>query len=424
MGDISDIAQAVLIVFLVILILAVVSLLTSDYRESWPPFIKDFFDFFETSVDGLFGWSTKTPNTSTDTPDGTESKEPSDNTGIDDPAVLAKIMDITAVKPKRNNPAKGFIVKLGTSRKINQFREFIPDGAWSALPTSDGKRWIRLMSWAENRMSIADSPYPDSGDVNGKAVYGWSPCTKQGSGYDNGSSWLMSTYRISGKHLIGFVHFEQRSQNCGPGSVTVKSMGVIHSYDDGNTWSQQEQTLTDPDFLNDTRDFGGVGDGCGFRDYWNNRWIMLFTGNGGLNAAASSDTNGKRGSWKAWNGSSFSLDCLPAARNQRKNLPGLTVDGANPCVSWNTYLQSYVCMWHQWEGGIVCAISADGISWIGQKLIFPNSRFGNGRVIWYPSLFGAGTNFTGKNCKLLVADCAPGCSSRSAEVVDIEFTRT
>jgi hypothetical protein len=391
-----------------------------EMQNELPGFIRDplnivlvFFGLKEKGPEESVTSVTETSVTETQIPTPTATLE------VTLDSQLATERDIEKIIPLRRSPAKTWGVTLGRHVFVTKPIEWWPDSAQVAIRNSQNTKWININTYAQNFKRESDSPFPNG--VRGTSIAGWIPC-RGGEAMNNGGVWIMSVYRLKGSRLVAFVHFEARPNGC-PGP-TMKSLGVMYSDNDGDTWSRPVQVISDNSWLQDPM-WGGVGDGAVLRDYFNKRWIFIFHHGGGLSGAASNDLEGGPGTWKVWDGRGFILPALPSTRSQRRLLPGLNVDGANPHIHWNTFLQQYVLFYHSWANGIYAAVSDDGINWKGLRQVIRPNQYGRPRP-WYPTMYSetGGTHFCGENGKLLIANCSEGCSQRESLLIDVTFTRT
>jgi hypothetical protein len=93
----------------------------------------------------------------------------------------------------------------------------------------------------------------------------------------------------------------------------------------------------------------------------------------------------------------------PGIGGQHSYLPGAISQwpntGANPSISWNTYLNKWLMVYHSWQGAVMVTASLDLINWETPRQVVAGSQSG-GRA-WYPQTIGdLGDRVTGQRMKL------------------------
>ncbi|MBF0442798.1 MAG: hypothetical protein HQK54_12910 [Oligoflexales bacterium] len=276
-----------------------------------------------------------------------------------------------------------------------------------------------MMFWSEfeNYRSVGNTPFPEDQRLTpAKAVSGgrykdiYPTDTWNKANFDNGGSWLMSVFRLSGDRLIGFVHCEYHWYEW---SSAHKSIAVSYSNDNGLTWSKNVQILTGSDPVPDKAGWGGIGDFNVVKDEKTKRWVMYF--GGGM--AVSSDPEGKPGTWFKYLKGSFSS---PGLGGGWDDLPGIQKNpGANFSVHWNTYLGKWVAVWGGWDSISYISASDDMINWETPR-VAARSALGGGRA-WYPNIIGETDLIVGQNARLYYSDISD--STRKFMGNTIRFVR-
>lgn len=268
------------------------------------------------------------------------------------------------------------------SSSISALKGYYPDGKLCTIQTGENQ-W--QMFWAEKNdyLTISSSPWPEdhcSQVKNSNMVFGKDKLQEhsehQITNFNENGSWFIGVFPLNqendGKY-VGFFHAESHYDNKG---TAHKSIGAAYSDDSGKNWKNVQPIILSEQAKGSTPDWTGIGDGCVIRDRTNSRWICYYQGKakdaGGsianrLCMAASDSLNGATGTWKKWDGQSFSI---PACNTETmtggrecaiKNLS--KVPGANPSVSWNEYLQMYVMVYASWSREIYISFSNDAINW-------------------------------------------------------------
>lgn len=194
------------------------------------------------------------------------------------------------------------------------------------------------------------------------------------NGFTDGGMWTIGVHSLAGSKMAAFFHAESHysSDDC-----QYKSIGVSYSTDNGKTWDKGTKIISGPEPKPAVGEGGGksygLGDGCVVWNEAKKMWICYYSGyceNPGdfvITMAASTDPEGKPGTWKKWDGSAFTLEAcnqntgLGAKDVKIANLD--TYHGGNPSVMYNTELKVWVMAFHSWQRRIVIATSQDGISW-------------------------------------------------------------
>lgn len=294
------------------------------------------------------------------------------------------------------------------SSATHDIKDWLPDG--KLVPVKKGSDW--QLFWAEyvDILTVASTPWPEDHAEQltiANEVYG----KKDGNNvvdkitdFNENGSWFIGVYPLndSGKY-VGFYHAESHRD----GGIAHKSIGVTYSDDYGKTWHDSAPIIVGSQTKSESTGWSGLGDGCVIRDETNNRWLCYYQGKipGAQNSiclAMSEDPEAKSGTWKKWNGHSFSVEAYnPETKKGGQNyaLENLRLKpGANPSVMWNTYLNKWVMVYHGWSPKkVYIAFSKDGINWG-----YPSSVIGGtDNPIWYPNLISSeGDLVGGKELKL------------------------
>jgi len=134
----------------------------------------------------------------------------------------------------------------------------------------------------------------------------------------------------------------------------------------------------------DSPAWSGIGDSGAIWDRDNNRWVMFFQ-DISLQVAISTDPEGKPGTWFKYAGEKGFTE--PGLGGKAIAVPVLNAyPGGNPSVHWNTYLKTYVIVWHGWEPPkVYISTSQDLVTWTKPKTLVDN-KFDS--KVWYPTLVG------------------------------------
>lgn len=288
------------------------------------------------------------------------------------------------------------------STSTHYIKDWLPDG--KLIPVKRDSNW--QLFWAENVdiLTEASTPWPEDhagqlttanevyGIKNGKNV------VDEITGFNENGSWFIGVYPLnnSGKY-VGFYHAESHRD----GGIAHKSIGVTYSDDYGKTWHDSAPIIVGSQTKSESTGWSGLGDGCVIYDKNNKRWLCYYQGkvSGAQNSiclAMSDDPEAKSGTWKKWNGGSFSVEAYnPETKKGGANhaLSNLRLrPGANPSVMWNTYLNKWVMVYHGWDPKkVYIAFSKDGINWGN-----PSSVIGGAdNPIWYPNLISTEGDLVG-----------------------------
>lgn len=289
------------------------------------------------------------------------------------------------------------------SSSTHYIKDWLPDG--KLVPVKKGSNW--QLFWAEkvDILTEALTPWPEdhAGQLTiANEVYGKKNENKVVdiiTDFNENGSWFIGVYPLnnSGKY-VGFYHAESHRDNKG---TAHKSIGVTYSDDYGKTWHDSAPIIVDTLTKSESTGWSGLGDGCVIYDKDNKRWLCYYQGkvSGAQNSiclAMSDDPEAKSGTWKKWNGGSFSVEAYnPKTKKGGANhaLSNLRLrPGANPSVMWNTYLNKWVMVYHGWDPKkVYIAFSKDGINWGNPSTVIG----GADNPIWYPNLISTEGDLVG-----------------------------
>ena len=131
-------------------------------------------------------------------------------------------------------------------------------------------------------------------------------------GFTDGGMWLIGVHELTPGKLVGYFHAESHY----PGVASqYKSIGVAYSADGGKTWDKGTKIISGPDPKPAEGEGNGksygLGDGCVVWNEARRQWICYYSGfcpdphDFVLTMAASSDPEGKPGTWKKCDGNDF-----------------------------------------------------------------------------------------------------------------------
>lgn len=268
--------------------------------------------------------------------------------------------------------------------------DYIPDGKLCVV--KNGTEYQMFWAECDSYRTTASTPYVEDhiSQVNGtNLVFGKSSKEAKIPDVNENGSWFIGVFPLDGAgNYVGFFHGESHWDNTG--APAHKSVCVTYSSDYGETWKDSAPIIVDEP-KGSSPDWTGVGDGCVVWDAQNKRWLCYYQGRNewGLNTiciAASKDPKGASGTWKKWDGTSFSQDAYnPKTRRGGKN-HGISafgkVRGANPSVMWNTYLNKWIMVYATWGHRICLSSSSDGVHWTKPQEIMGSDE----HPAWYPNL--------------------------------------
>lgn len=155
-------------------------------------------------------------------------------------------------------------------------------------------------------------------------------------------------------------------------------------------------------------------------DAENKRWIMYFNEHW-MGLAISTDPNGMPGSWSKWNGWTYGYN-QPGLGGSFVPLPGLAdVPGANPSISWNTYLSKFVMVYSGWDYKLHISASHDGIQWDQVRTLTGSVDWTRA---WYPTLMSDnGPYISFKDVAIYYADRFHGWDQRKIVKKTLHFQR-
>ncbi|GAA3259583.1 hypothetical protein ACFO1B_54430 [Dactylosporangium siamense] len=296
---------------------------------------------------------------------------------------------------------------------------WMPDGHISVLADGPG-RWIMFWAEFENYRTVGTTPFPEDQTVREPSgrVFGGRDDPNR-CGWDNGGSWLMRVFRLSGSRLVAYYHAEDWWCGADLGKALWASVAVTYSEDNGRTWAPGRQIITSATPRPATPVFGGAGDNDVVYDAYNRRWICYYHDGGRLHMAASYDPAGAPGTWRKWDGTGFTVPGIGGADHSIDAF--LPHEGHNPSVTWNGYLDRWVMVYAGWDGRTYLSSSVGLLNWTPPVLLLapapPYDR------IWYPTLIGdGGDQSSGRDVRLYYARMRPGTGVRDFMSVPITFT--
>lgn len=222
--------------------------------------------------------------------------------------------------------------------------------------------------------------------------------SEEQKGFTDGGMWAIGMHQIPDGRLACFFHAESHFQDV---LVTAyKSVGVAYSSDGGRTWDKGTKILSGPNPKPVSAEAGGrsygLGDGC---VVWNGKygkWICYYCGARDGNTdyllcmAASDDPSAAPGTWKKWDGKAFTLEgCNSSTGLGGKDVAvdGLSkIKGGNPSVSWNTYLNKWIMVYHSWSREVIISTSEDGLVWDTPQVLVSKSM--EPKLCVMPNLIG------------------------------------
>jgi len=269
---------------------------------------------------------------------------------------------------------KGLILKSPIT-VVQQPSNMPKYGYWpetKLIPIKKGNSWQMFWANSVDYLTGASSPWPEDQILNigsAKTVFG-----KGFSSIPNvneNGSWFIAVFPKENGHYVGFFHGESHWE--GGGGTAYKTLGVAYSDDYGVTWKDAAPILTDDDPKGETPSWSGLGDGCVVWDEKTERYICYYQsipssgGSSTLCMAASSDPEGRSGTWKKWDGEDFTIE----GYNKETGLggPNVAVDkltaypGGNPSIIWSTYLNKWVLAYYSWKKMIFMSFSDDCLHW-------------------------------------------------------------
>jgi hypothetical protein len=304
-----------------------------------------------------------------------------------------------------------------------------PDGHLSSLPSASGG-WQMYWSNAENYRSIGSGPHAEEQTQIEPAVpypniYFGGRTGKPG--FDNGGKWLSSVHASpdgNPSHLVAFYHAEDGYWPYqGAGNAAWTSIGLAHSFDNGQTWKDYGQILTSAGRPSDEEGIanqvhGGIGNhGC---IYHNSVWTCIFSSNPDhtFGIAVSYDAFARPGTWKKLLNGKLSGEGLGG---DYSTLPGLK-PGLTPSIMFNKEIDQYIMAYGTWEDGIHIASSSDLVNWTGDRLLVKPTF---GQRAWYPSLISSeGSYIGGGDLSIYYADgLSPGGDVRQLTKMNLKIDR-
>jgi hypothetical protein len=289
--------------------------------------------------------------------------------------------------------------KLGGAREVPPpipaipKQQFLPDGHLTVFQ-DDSEVW---MFW----------PFEDSYRTSGSSIFEMrDPIVSLPRGpagrFDSGGAWLYTVLQGREGRLLGFYHAEDRSFPLSPESnfIAYKSIARCTSDDFGESWQNREQILTSRQPKPQRAKWSGLGDHCIVWDHDKRRLVCFYQEGGLLHMAESRDSQGHPGTWKKWYRGGFTE---PGLGGRSKPIPAFAKHpGGNPSVLWNTFLERWLIVWHQWRGDLWISSSRDLMEWTPPKILL-KKPWPRGKT-WYPTLLGSSDKTGGEKLLLLYAE--------------------
>lgn len=289
--------------------------------------------------------------------------------------------------------------------------QFMLDGKISVIKNKDSYTTIYSSAfsmwqdgcstpWLEDNIA----KLTDSNKFIGKGI------TSPINGFTDGGMWTIGVHSLAGSKIAAFFHAESHFPS---GDCQYKSIGLAYSSDGGKTFDKGTKIISGPEPKPAVGEGGGksygLGDGCVVWNEEKKMWICYYSAycedpaDFVITMAASTDPEGKPGTWKKWDGSNFTLEAcdqntgLGAKDIKIANLD--TYHGGNPSVMYNTVLKAWVMSYHSWQRRLVISTSPDGISWEKPSIIVGIEDEKDGAM--YPNFISLeGDLKSGKNFRL------------------------
>lgn len=280
-----------------------------------------------------------------------------------------------------------------------------PDGHITFTP-EDGQ-WTLYFPNSSSFRATASNPDPEQVILNPTTPILGGRNPNNINHPDSGGSWLMSVFNVGGNNRIGLLHNEDHYFELGDPNnyIAHKSMAIRCSTDSGITWTNQETVLQSENKNSQTPLWTGLGDGHMVWDWQNSQWMAFFQNgtqseNNKISAAINKSKDASVEGWKKWDSSNFTVNGLSGYGAPLGN----SFEGANPSVSWNTYLNKWVMVYGSWEGQIMISYADTLPHFSTPKVLISGLSFEgiSADKLWYPTLASevTGSEVTGQENKL------------------------
>lgn len=262
--------------------------------------------------------------------------------------------------------------------------KFILDGKVTVGKFGGSQKFTTVWSSSFSMMQEGcDTPWLEDNieSLSQSDVFLGNGCSEVQDGFTDGGMWAIGTHQIPDGRLACFFHAESHFPDVL--LTAYKSIGIAYSSDGGKTWDKGTKILSGPSPKPVSAEAGGrsygLGDGCVVWNEKYGKWICYYCGAQDGNTdyllcmAASEDPSAAPGTWKKWNGKDFTLegcDSSTGLGGRDVAVAGLSrIKGGNPSVSWNTYLNKWIMVYHSWAREVVLSTSEDGLVWTTPRVI-------------------------------------------------------
>lgn len=311
---------------------------------------------------------------------------------------------------------QNFQLALGTEKNLSLLSKGIqwtPDGHITYVTFPDG---VRRYFIAGNQKTYTidvnskDSPTLAGNILNNtlqiKANFGPDPSVYYRDNYSTIDS-VIQTQSSNPKHLIAFTQNEEqlrKPDGTYDYSNFTSSIGLLESYDGGNTWKDLGPVIKGDDYLPPGARISGAGEPSAII---NNGYVYIYFVDWPAHvnvqhldqlyvARTKIFPDGGLGAFEFYTTSGFQKDesnlqpVIAVPENDGQKYASL------PSVSYNKYLNQYLAI-YQTDEGFFQAVSSDGVNWTNQKEILPFTKPLSQRVtgdLWisYPTFLSDGSD--------------------------------